>query len=616
MRNRVVLLGFLCLTCVFPALADAIVLSPNSINLFDAETQVTVSGPTFGPGASTVTYNGPAGIFTVDGFFLSPTSLLAAVPAGVANIAGTYQVTVSTDTGAGFRIDGPANFSVVNTTPPQPPLLGLPEVVVAEATSPSGAVVNYTVTAISFVDPSATVNCSPASGLVYPLGTSIVSCTATDSFGSSRGSFPILVTDTTPPVMSVPGNIFSNDPVVTFSATANDAIDGTVPVTCNPPSGSTFPNGVTIVTCTAVDAHFNRGIGTFTVTIGGNPPVLTLPANISVTTTNPAGTVVNYTATADQGTVTCNPPSGSVFPVNVTAVLCSATSAFGTTNGSFSVTVTLVISTPPTLNLPADIVREATGPAGAMVAYVATATDSIDGNIPVTCTPASGSTFAIGTTLVQCSATNSNSQTTNGSFNVTVRDTTPPTLTLPANITKEATGPSGAVVTYTASANDIVDGAVTPTCSPASGSTFALGITTVQCSATDAHGNRSNGSFTVTVQDTTPPQVAHIEASPNLIWPPNHKMVSVSVTVVAVDTVDPAPVSRIISVTSSQPVNGNGDGNTSPDWTITGPLTVDLRAERAQGQDRLYTITVETSDFSGNKTQSTVTVLVSHSRRR
>jgi hypothetical protein len=83
---------------------------------------------------------------------------------------------------------------------------------------------------------------------------------------------------------------------------------------------------------------------------------------------------------------------------------------------------------------------------------------------------------------------------------VTVRDTTPPLLTLPANITVNATGPTGAVVTYSASATDLVDGARAVTCSPASGATFAIGTTTVSCSAQDTRGNRANGTFRVTVQ--------------------------------------------------------------------------------------------------------------------
>jgi hypothetical protein len=103
-------------------------------------------------------------------------------------------------------------------------------------------------------------------------------------------------------------------------------------------------------------------------------------------------------------------------------------------------------------------------------------------------------------------------------------------------------------------------------------------------------------------------------------------MVDVSLSVIAVDTVDPHPVSHIVSVTSSQPVTGFGDF-TSPDWVITGALTLQLRAERLDPLqciiaiilpgvlcDRIYTITVATTDASGNTTHGTKTVIVENPR--
>jgi len=83
---------------------------------------------------------------------------------------------------------------------------------------------------------------------------------------------------------------------------------------------------------------------------------------------------------------------------------------------------------------------------------------------------------------------------------VAALDTTPPALTLPANIITPATSPSGAVVTFSATAVDAVDGAVPVTCVPPSGSLFAPGTTTtVSCWASDAHGNSVTGTFTVRV---------------------------------------------------------------------------------------------------------------------
>ena len=273
-------------------------------------------------------------------------------------------------------------------------------------------------------------------------------------------------------------------------------------------------------------------------------------------------------------------------------------------------------TTPPVLALPANITAEATGPSGAAVSYSATATDLVDGSDPVTCDHVSGSTFPLGSTIVQCTATDAHNNTAHGSFTVTVRDTTPPVLSLPADITAEATAPSGAPVNYTATASDIVDGSDPVNCDHVSGSTFPLGTTTVQCTAADTHNNTAHGSFTVTVRDTTPPAIVSITANPSSLWPPDHKAVAVTVTVIASDLVDPNPTSHIISVSSNQPVNGIGDGNTTTDWTVTGPLTLNLLAERTGGSDRVYTITIEMTDFSGNAAHGTVTVTVGQSRGR
>lgn len=87
-------------------------------------------------------------------------------------------------------------------------------------------------------------------------------------------------------------------------------------------------------------------------------------------------------------------------------------------------------------------------------------------------------------------------------------DAEPPTVTVPPDITVEAAGPNGTVATFVATATDALDPRPVVSCSPASGSTFPLGTTTVSCTATDAAGNSSSGSFTVTVLDTTAPAVA------------------------------------------------------------------------------------------------------------
>ena len=80
-------------------------------------------------------------------------------------------------------------------------------------------------------------------------------------------------------------------------------------------------------------------------------------------------------------------------------------------------------------------------------------------------------------------------------------DTTQPVLTVPADITTGAPGPGGTTVTFAVTASDNWDSAPAVSCVPASGSTFAVGTTTVACTATDATGNAANGSFAVHVDN-------------------------------------------------------------------------------------------------------------------
>ena len=131
----------------------------------------------------------------------------------------------------------------------------------------------------------------------------------------------------------------------------------------------------------------------------------------------------------------------------------------------------------------------------------------------------------------------------------------------------------------------------------------------------DAFGQYGEATTRASVVDTTPPTIASVAASPNRLWPPNHRLVPVSVTVDVVDICDATPTCQITSVSSNEPIDGPGDGHTTPDWVITGDLTVDLRAERAgTGTGRMYTIEVECTDSSGNSATKTVPVRVPKSQ--
>ncbi len=224
--------------------------------------------------------------------------------------------------------------------------------------------------------------------------------------------------------------------------------------------------------------------------------------------------------------------------MGVTTVSCSATDAHTNTGtATFRVTVVLVDTTKPVVVAPANITREATSAGGAAVTFSASATDNVDGPLTPTCTPPSGSTFPITVTTVTCTATDAHGNTGTDSFTITVHDTTKPTVSVPADITADATSPNGASVSFTATANDNIDGSIVATCNPASGATFPIGTTTVACTATDAHGNAGNASFKVTVKDSAGPVVT-VPAAPIVAEATGPTGAPATFTVTATDAID------------------------------------------------------------------------------
>jgi hypothetical protein len=147
---------------------------------------------------------------------------------------------------------------------------------------------------------------------------------------------------------------------------------------------------------------------------------------------------------------------------------------------------------------------------------------------------------------------------------------------------------------------------------------YPLGKTLVTLTVSDSHGASSSCTDNVTVVDNSPPTITKVSATPSMLWPPNHKMVPVRVIITASDNCSGTPQCGIVSVASNEPVNGLGDGDTSPDWQFpSNSLIVNLRAERSgQRSGRIYTVGVQCSDASGNKSPiSTVQVRVPHDQK-
>lgn len=344
----------------------------------------------------------------------------------------------------------------------------------------------------------------------------------TNGAGSVTSDVAILtVVDSMPPVISgCPGNFTNNttfnlcSAVVSWAApTANDNCEGSVGVTCSPPSGSVFSKGITIVTCVASDSSQNTNSCSFTVTVQDRQrPVMTgcLGPMTNSTAPGACNAVVSWTnPTANDNCdgavpVLCNPPSGSTFPKGVITVTCRAYDSSQNTNScSFNVTVQDK-QAPVISGCPANLTNTtAPGLCTAVVSWPSpTATDNCNGIVAVTCSPASGSAFPKGITLVACRAVDASQNTNSCYFEVHILDREAPVLgTCPGNITNYVIHPTNsAVVTWIPpAAADNCDGVVPVLCIPASGSTFSAGTTTVICHVSDSSLNTNSCSFAVRV---------------------------------------------------------------------------------------------------------------------
>jgi hypothetical protein len=105
------------------------------------------------------------------------------------------------------------------------------------------------------------------------------------------------------------------------------------------------------------------------------------------------------------------------------------------------------------------------------------------------------------------------------------------------------------------------------------------------------------------------PVISNVSVDKPSIWPPNHKLVEVTVAYTVTDNC--GPVTSSLTVSSNEPENGIGDGDAAPDWIINDAHHVQLRAERAgTGEGRIYTITITSTDSAGNSSSQTTQVVI------
>lgn len=433
-------------------------------------------------------------------------------------LLGTTTVTLAASDSAGNVKSGAFNVTVVDTT--KPFFVSAPPNLTVEATSASGAVVNYPLFNVLDSVSTPVVSASIPSGSVFSLGTKTVTLSARDAANNeTTAMFSVKVVDTTPPVISgLPASITveaadpSGVPVNLPVASMIDAVGGGS-VTTSVSSGHVFLPGESTVTYSATDAAGNKSSQDLKVyvSLGGAPRLKEMPVDLTVEATGPDGAVVKYPMPkAEDGagikSLVSSHPSGAVFPLGTTSVTVTAVNkANQSTSASFNIKV--VDTTPPTLSGVSPNIRvSAEGPKGAVVAFPMPVVSDVVGGTVLSVSKASGTTFPLGETKVTFSARDAFNNTREASFTVEVVDKIAPKIVgVPGNMVVQANVQGGARVTFKMPSMEDLVGGGTITASPAPGSIFGPGITKVLITATDGANNTSTASFTVNVVDTAGP---------------------------------------------------------------------------------------------------------------
>ncbi len=259
---------------------------------------------------------------------------------------------------------------------------------------------------------------------------------ANDTTGNTGSSTVWFTSDTTSPTVTPPSDITaeatsSSGAAVTYSGeTAMDLVDGAIVPSCLPASGSTFPLGANIVTCTATDSAGNIGSGTFTITVEDTTsPSITAPADVTAEATGSLTPVSLGSPTVSDlvdpsSTVTNDAPA--TYPVGSTTVIWTATDSHGN-SATATQTVTVVDTTAPVVTAPADVSVEATGSQTLASIGSATATDAVG---VVSLTNDAPADYPVGDTVVTWTAADAAGNSATATQTVTVVDTTAPVVTV------------------------------------------------------------------------------------------------------------------------------------------------------------------------------------------
>ena len=479
-----------------------------------------------------------------------------------------------------------------------------------------------------------TVTLSPS----FPIGKTVVTLKVTDPCGASdTANLTVTVVDTNAPTGSCP-------PPVTVSAdsTCQAAVPNFVPQVvasdnCTPAEslvitqdiapGTLLGLGQHTVTITVRDLSGNASTCPvlFTVVDTTPPTITVMPAPFTVSVgsdcqaqmPNMLGSVkaMDSCTSADMLVKSQNPAAGTLlgvggYTLTVTVKDAAGNPATATVNFNVADTTAPTIQGGPARTVSTDSNCQGTVP-NMFDGFLLLSDNCTPANQLVTTqSPAAGAKLLAGSYPVTVTATDLAGNTSMFVVQLVVADTTAPTIqggttrTVSTDSNCQGTVPNMFDGFLLLSDNCTSASQLVTTQSPAAGTKLSAGSYPVTVTATDLAGNTSTFVVQLVVAATTPPVIQALSVSPNVLTPPNHQLVPVTVSAVVTDGCDTAPVAKIVSITTN-------DGTSPGDITITGNLTALLAASKtSSGGTRVYTITVQATDASGNSSTAQVTVTV------
>jgi hypothetical protein len=327
---------------------------------------------------------------------------------------------------------------------------------------------------------------------------------------------------------------------------------------------------------------------------------------------DPDGDVLKYEWSLGGSVLGTNAVLSGYFALGTNVVSLKVSDPCGASSLA-SVTVIVKDTTAPTIVAPGQIEVAAGGGCQASVPNVSSLISVSDNctaqaDLQVSQSPSAGTVVSAGDHPIQVTVTDLSGNVATATITLHVVDKTAPVIaSVPGPLTVAVGNDCQGIVpdvlgSVIASDNCTPANQLTLTQNPAAGTSVAKGQYVITVVVKDAAGNQSSAGVPLSVVDQTAPVIGSASVSPDVLSPPNHQMVPVTVSVSATDNCDSAPVSKIISITCNQSVQ-------SGEIVITGPLTASLAATRNNGT-RIYTLTIQCTDNSGNSSQTTVTVTV------